>query len=63
MTTISIIGTAGRGEDGDRLNLDVYTKMYRKAKQLVDEIEPVVENQHLVSGGAAYADHLAVLLF
>lgn len=62
MTTIAIIGTAGRGEDGDRLNLDVYTKMYRKAKELVDEIEPVFENQHLVSGGAAYADHLAVLL-
>jgi hypothetical protein len=57
--SLGIIGTAGRGADMIRLNTGVYTRMLEVAK--------IVVARHrftkLVSGGAAWADHVAVDLF
>lgn len=62
--TLSIIGTAGRKEDGGKLSCYHYHAMCVVARELVDQLKecnyPVT---HLVSGGAAYADHVAVRLF
>ena len=52
----SIIGTAGRKDDAPRMSKELYGRMYRKL--LEDGFHPT-----LVSGGAAWADHLAVSLF
>lgn len=58
MKTLAIIGTAGRGSDASRLNAEVYGKM-------LDACSSVIEKEgvrHLVSGGAAWADHCAVTI-
>jgi len=59
---LAVIGTAGRKDDAARLSGTMFDKMYIKLLQVIDHIErygpePV---DTLVSGGAAYADHLAV---
>jgi hypothetical protein len=69
MTRIAIIGTAGRRDDAARLSRDTFMAMVRVARAHIDELranghfsasdEPVVA----VSGGAAWADHVAVSLF
>ena len=51
---IAVIGTAGRKEDASKLNKEVYEAMYQ------DLLSRVSLEDTLVSGGAAYADHLAV---
>ena len=56
MVKIAVIGTAGR--QGVKLTLDDYNKMYERLKEYLlqfnkNEIE-------LISGGAAWSDHLAV---
>lgn len=52
---IAIIGTAGRKRD---LTLDNYNNMY---KWLVNHLSKYDKKDlHLISGGAAWADHLAV---
>jgi len=61
--TIAIIGTAGRKEDGDKLSLDLYNRMYYDVIWRFSEMNVSVEERHLVSGGAAWADHLAVRAF
>lgn len=61
---ITIAGTAGRKEDAARLNSDVYEKMIEATKiaiKLIFERERVT-TATLVSGGAAWADHIAVIL-
>lgn len=55
---IAIIGTAGRNEDGKKLDKDKFFKMV----ELVSRIKDVSEAT-LVSGGAAWADHAAVVSF
>lgn len=60
--TLAIIGTAGRGEDGPKLasNAEGYVdRMLAAARKVAD----LTKANHLVSGGAAWADHIAVLLF
>jgi len=56
--TLVIIGTAGRKEDGPRLSLAHYRAMCALARGTMAEHEIT----HLVSGGAAWADHVAVTL-
>lgn len=56
---LAIIGTAGRKDDGDKLNLSVWNNMKRTVYRFVKE----KNIDHIISGGAAYADHLAVGLF
>lgn len=55
---ISIIGTAGR-ERESRLNLQLYLAALSRVRSLVAEHTDVT----LVSGGAAWMDHLAVALY
>ena len=56
---LGIIGTAGRQQDGPKLNLDSYNAMLSAASVLANA-EKIT---HFVSGGAAWADHVAVSLF
>lgn len=53
--TLAIIGTAGRGEDANKLTAHHYQQMILAAKKVI-ELERVT---HLVSGGAAWADFSA----
>lgn len=53
---IGVIGTAGRKEDGQILNGYFYQLMYDAALKAQSDWQV----QNVVSGGAAYADHLAV---
>lgn len=63
--SLSIIGSAGRGEDYDKLNLVKYEEMYRVADKTIDYItsKSTTPLTTLVSGGAAWSDHLAVRLY
>jgi hypothetical protein len=56
---LGIIGTAGRGEDGDVLNLGYWNLMKLVTQNLIAIFQPT----HLISGGAAYSDHLIVDYF
>ena len=63
--TLSCVGTAGRNEDYDKLNLEKYNEMYRVADKLLDYINSKSPTPltTLVSGGAAWADGIAVRLY
>jgi hypothetical protein len=54
--TIGIIGTAGRGTDAEKLNISTYNSCIRNVREVIDRYTPTA----LVSGGAAWADHIAV---
>lgn len=61
---MAIVGTAGRKEDGSKLSKKHFEAMCLVAGELVDQItESGYPITHLVSGGAAWADHVAVKLF
>jgi hypothetical protein len=60
MTAIGIIGTAGRKSDAARLNWDVYILMY---EAVLAELRKHSRPWDVRSGGAAWADHIAVKLF
>lgn len=57
--TIGIIGTAGRGSDAEYMSRELYDDMYRRLIDTLDEWQV----DDAVSGGAAWADHLAVRAF
>ena len=56
---LGIIGTAGRKEDGYKLNLGLWILMNSVAETLALALKV----DGFVSGGAAWADHVAVSLF
>ena len=56
--TLAIIGTAGRGDDARKLTKNHWLRMIDAAKKVI-EIEEVTD---LVSGGASWADHVAIHL-
>ncbi|ACS44098.1 hypothetical protein [Methylorubrum extorquens] len=56
---LAVIGTAGRGTDADRLSAELYDAMYART---LDAMR-TWGIRSLVSGGAAWADHLAVRAF
>ena len=62
--TFSIVGSAGRQEDGERLSKHHFDAACLIASELLYQFE---ENNYkitcLVSGGAAFIDHVAVRLF
>lgn len=57
---IGIIGTAGRGSDASKMNLGTFQRMCETAK---DIIRPINHPVNLISGGAPWADHVAVDLY
>lgn len=59
MKSIAIIGSAGRGTDANHLNEDLYAAMYDEAIEIVRRFGI----EEAVSGGAAFADHVAVSLY
>ena len=62
--TLGIIGTAGRKDDAKRLTKDTYQMMLEKAVMTIQDLNH--RHYHvdeLVSGGAAWSDHIAVSLF
>lgn len=63
-TTVSIIGTSGRKEDGPKMALPIYLSMIKTTMRVITEtwrLDP--RKIILVSGGAPWADHVAVHLF
>jgi hypothetical protein len=61
MSTVSIIGTSGK--EGNMTN-DLFRAMIKKAHKIIKEefnLDP--KDVTLVSGGASWADHVAVRLF
>jgi len=62
--TFAIVGTAGRNEDGSRLSKYHFDAMCVVAGGLMEQFaEHNYPITHLVSGGSAWADHVAVKLF
>lgn len=63
-TTFSIVGTAGRKDDANRLSPKHFEAMCECARLLLQQLnETDYGVDTLVSGGAAWADHVAVKLF
>ena len=62
MPRVAIIGTAGRKEDARRMTADLYYRMVHDANKRICEMYDPSE-VILVSGGAAWADHVAVSLW
>lgn len=61
---VSIVGTAGRKEDGAKLNRNVFENMKTKAEALIlNKFKLRKQDVLLVSGGSAWADHIAVSLW
>lgn len=62
---LAIVGTAGRRDDAARLNADMWLAMRQKLLQVIDclQTEKQCTVTDLISGGAAWGDHLAVDLF
>lgn len=56
---LAVIGTAGRGTDAAKLSRELYDAMYRRTQAAMSDWGA----RDLVSGGAAWADHLAVRAF
>ena len=59
LTTVSIIGSAGRRGDAKKMTRDIYWNMVDKAERVISEhfkLDPA--RVHLVSGGAAWAGTL-----
>lgn len=63
-TTFSIVGTAGRKEDAQKLSKNHFEAMMECARLMLQQFkESDYGVDTLVSGGAAWADHVAVRLF
>lgn len=61
---VGIIGSVGRNEDAEKLDRHIWLKMRDKAMDYLDNNMPEGYDQiHLISGGAAWSDHLAVSIF
>jgi hypothetical protein len=62
---IAIIGSAGRGDDGARMTKDVFQAMVDRAREILSNDLQYKCNTDisLISGGAAWADHVAVEIF
>ncbi len=59
--TLGIIGTAGRGDDGVKLKEN--PAYWRMMKVIAQTVATMLQPDRLVSGGAAFSDHLAVQLY
>jgi hypothetical protein len=62
--TVAIVGTAGRGAVANSMNVSLFSKMIHTAQELIKkELKLSPSEVVLVSGGAAWADHVAIRLF
>lgn len=61
-TKLAIIGTAGRKLDQGMLTSEHYPRMIHAVYRLIDHLKIDTGSLHLVSGGAAWSDHVAVSL-
>lgn len=59
---IAIIGTAGRNDVGDKLSRDVFGEMFLTVKSITNRLSNG-SPWTAVSGGAAWADHIAIFSF
>ena len=57
---IGIIGTAGRNDASRLVSSDNYLKMKNKLDDIISEMNKTSETVTLISGGAAFSDHLAI---
>jgi len=63
LSTVSIIGTAG-GKEGGVLTSGLFNQMVHRARSIIiKDFQLIPENVILVSGGAAWSDHVAVELY
>lgn len=63
-TTLSIIGSAGRKEDAAKVSKERFDAMVYDANQtIIETLKLDPKKLILVSGGAAFGDHVAVKLF
>jgi hypothetical protein len=63
VTSVAIIGTAGRGGNAQRLTPAHFTSMVNAARIIISHVLQLSPSEvQLVSGGSSYADHVAVLL-
>jgi hypothetical protein len=60
---LAIIGTAGRKDDAKKLSANSMKIMKKAVITFLKEHAPKDQKVQLVSGGAAWADHVAVQLF
>lgn len=64
LTRVSIIGSAGRLGDGEKMNRHLFNQMVRKTESLKTDVFGLARpDVILVSGGSAWADHVAVRLW
>jgi predicted Rossmann fold nucleotide-binding protein DprA/Smf involved in DNA uptake len=62
---VGIIGTAGRKEAASRMTAELFSAMVLRAEHTIQHVWklPSFADVVLVSGGAAWSDHVAVALF
>lgn len=62
---VSIIGTSGRTSDpqSGELTLTIFDRMITRARDIISQYYPDPSKVMLVSGAAAWADHVAVRLY
>ena len=60
MLTISVIGSAGRKDDSARVNQRLYEQGVEYLVKCIDRLDQPIT---IVSGGAAFVDHMAVALY
>lgn len=63
MLHISVCGTAGRGADASYLDAMTFERMVIECDRYIMEHTSDTKTVMLVSGGAAWSDHIAVRLF
>jgi hypothetical protein len=62
-TIISIIGSAGRGEDAKSMSATRYSAMVTLVESMIEQAGYDWTDIELRSGGAAWCDHIAITLF
>lgn len=62
MHRIGIIGTAGRKDAANKLTPPMFDSMVKVCQQLIDSLKWPASSIVLISGGSAWADHVAVRL-
>lgn len=61
-TSLAVIGTAGRKDDRGRLTAGHYARMVQGVETLIAHLKLNTSTIQLISGGAAWADHVVVSL-